>query len=136
MADEDPSRAWRGSTTNLRERDEEALDDDEDDLGVMSMSDDEGEGSTRYAFIFRETSSELLTLFGVDIRRTSITQTSGYQGRTLQLAMSVLLHRAEMKCDFLTIYLYFISALSLLRSVSITSSLITAHTSSHPIPAV
>ena len=120
MADEDPSRAWRGSTTNLRERDEEALDADEEDLGVLSMSDDEGEGTTRLVFFsFRDLFDADLVL--TDILRTSIMRAKGYQAHIHHSEMSLQYRvrtkdEISMKCIFFTIF-YFIPNLSTMLSI-------------------
>ena len=100
MADEDPSRAWRGSTASLPERNEEALDDEEDEAGVMSMSDDEGEGSTRYVFLSVTRMIGELMSCDVDILLTSIMRIRGCRVRIRRWETSGLF-RVGMKCDFL-----------------------------------
>ena len=47
MEDEDPSRAWRGSTASLQSQ---ALNDDDSDLGILALDDDETEGSRSVFF--------------------------------------------------------------------------------------
>jgi hypothetical protein len=84
MADEDPSRAWRGSTPSLAG--------EEDDMGVLALSDEESEeglGASRYVVrrFRRRNFSDLPPLSG--IRPTSTRGSRLYRVRRINLLLGM-----------------------------------------------
>jgi hypothetical protein len=84
MADEDPSRAWRGSTPSLAG--------EEDDMGVLALSDEESEeglGASRYVVhcFHQRRLPDLPSLSG--IRLTSTRGSQLYRARRINLLLGM-----------------------------------------------